>query len=253
MTKRKTRSLQRRRDRHHHHHHGAGVAEGPHGADLEALRPLGPAFLSYVLSFIYLGIYWNNHHHLLHAGRQVDGRILWANLHLLFWLSLFPFVTHWTGETGFAAQPVATYGVVLLLAGFAYCAARAGADRARRRGLRAGDRDRERLQGQPLGRDLPGRDPAGLCEPLGLVRSVRGRGRSLARPGSAHRAGPRGEGGEVECPAPRVASAGCVGRWRDGWVLGAEVAGSRHGARRERATGRDGTRGTEAPREQRKA
>ena len=92
----------------------------PHGADLAALRPLAPVFLSYVLSFIYLGIYWNNHHHLLHAARHVDGRILWANLHLLFWLSLFPFVTHWTGETGFAALPVAVYGGVLLLAAFAY-------------------------------------------------------------------------------------------------------------------------------------
>ena len=92
----------------------------PHGADLAALRPLAPALLSYVLSFIYLGIYWNNHHHLFHAARHVDGRILWANLHLLFWLSLFPFVTHWAGENGFAALPVAVYGVVLLMAGFAY-------------------------------------------------------------------------------------------------------------------------------------
>jgi uncharacterized membrane protein len=92
----------------------------PHGADLSALRPLGPVLLSYVLSFVYLGIYWNNHHHLLHAARHVDGRILWANLHLLFWLSLFPFVTHWTGENAFAALPVAVYGVVLLMAGLAY-------------------------------------------------------------------------------------------------------------------------------------
>ena len=92
----------------------------PHGAGLDALRPLAPVLSSYVLSFIYLGIYWNNHHHLLHAARHVDGRILWANLHLLFWLSLFPFVTHWMGETGFAALPVAAYGVVLLLAAFAY-------------------------------------------------------------------------------------------------------------------------------------
>jgi uncharacterized membrane protein len=92
----------------------------PHGADLADLRPLGPVLLSYVLSFVYLGIYWNNHHHLLHAVRHVDGRVLWANLHLLFWLSLLPFVTHWTGETGFAAVPVAAYGGVLLLAGVAY-------------------------------------------------------------------------------------------------------------------------------------
>lgn len=92
----------------------------PHGADLAALRPLVPVFLSYVVSFVYLGIYWNNHHHLLHAARHVDGRILWANLHLLFWLSLFPVVTHWTGENAFAPVPVAVYGVVLLMAGFAY-------------------------------------------------------------------------------------------------------------------------------------
>jgi uncharacterized membrane protein len=92
----------------------------PHGEDLPSLRPLAPIFLSYVLSFLYVGIYWNNHHHLLHAARHVDGRILWANLHLLFWLSLFPFVTHWTGETGFAPWPVAVYGVVLLMAGMAY-------------------------------------------------------------------------------------------------------------------------------------
>jgi uncharacterized membrane protein len=92
----------------------------PEGAHLADLRPLGPVLLSYVISFVYLGIYWNNHHHLLHAVRHVDGRVLWANLHLLFWLSLLPFVTHWTGETGFAAVPVAAYGGVLLLAGVAY-------------------------------------------------------------------------------------------------------------------------------------
>ena len=92
----------------------------PEGADLDSLRPLVPVFSSYVLSFVYLGIYWNNHHHLLHAARHVDGRILWANLHLLFWLSLLPAVTHWMGETHFAAWPVTIYGVVLLLAAIAY-------------------------------------------------------------------------------------------------------------------------------------
>jgi uncharacterized membrane protein len=92
----------------------------PHGADLAALRPLVPIFLSYVLSFIYVGIYWNNHHHLLQAIRQVNGPILWANLHLLFWLSLFPFATGWMGENHFAALPVALYGLVLLLAAIAY-------------------------------------------------------------------------------------------------------------------------------------
>ena len=92
----------------------------PHGAELGSLRPLAPVFLSYVLSFLYLGIYWNNHHHLLHAAREVNGRILWANMLLLFWLSLLPFVTHWTGETAFAAVPVAVYGGVLLLAALSY-------------------------------------------------------------------------------------------------------------------------------------
>ena len=92
----------------------------PEGAELSALRPLIPVFLSYVLSFIYLGIYWNNHHHLFQVVERVDGRILWANLNLLFWLSLISFVTAWMGENGFAAWPMALYGIVLLMAGFAY-------------------------------------------------------------------------------------------------------------------------------------
>ena len=92
----------------------------PHGTDLDALGPLVPVFLSYVISFVYVGIYWNNHHHMLHAVQQVNGRVLWANLHLLFWLSLIPFVTGWVNENHFAALPVAFYGVVLLMAGIAY-------------------------------------------------------------------------------------------------------------------------------------
>jgi uncharacterized membrane protein len=92
----------------------------PHTADLAALLPVAPIFLSYVLSFVFLGIYWNNHHHLLQAIEHVDGRVLWANLHLLFWLSLIPFVTGWMGENHFAAWPVALYGCVLLLAAVAY-------------------------------------------------------------------------------------------------------------------------------------
>jgi uncharacterized membrane protein len=92
----------------------------PHGSDLSALRPLLPVFLSYVLSFTFIGIYWNNHHHLMHAARHVNGRILWANLHLLFWLSLIPFVTGWMGENHFTALPVALYGALLLFAGCAY-------------------------------------------------------------------------------------------------------------------------------------
>src|SRR5215218_11255320 len=92
----------------------------PHGDDLAALRPLVPVFLTYILSFVYLGIYWNNHHHMLQATRHVNGKVLWANLHLLFWLSLVPFTTGWMGENHFAPTPAALYGVVLLMAAIAY-------------------------------------------------------------------------------------------------------------------------------------
>jgi uncharacterized membrane protein len=92
----------------------------PHDHSIAALQPLIPVFLSYVLSFIYVGIYWNNHHHMLHAAGKVSGSVLWANLHLLFWLSLMPFATGWMGENHFSALPAAIYGVVLLMAGVAY-------------------------------------------------------------------------------------------------------------------------------------
>jgi uncharacterized membrane protein len=92
----------------------------PHGTDWDAIRPLAPVFLTYVLSFIYLGIYWNNHHHMLHLVRRINGAALWANLHLLFWLSLIPFVTGWMGANHFAPLPTAAYGVVLLMSGIAY-------------------------------------------------------------------------------------------------------------------------------------
>jgi uncharacterized membrane protein len=113
----------------------------PHGVHLRALRPLVPVFLTYVLSFVYLGIYWNNHHHLLQRTESVSGGILWANLHLLFWLSLFPFATGWWGENHFATTPTAIYGVVLLFAGVAYyilqstIVARQGRDSALARAL----------------------------------------------------------------------------------------------------------------------
>jgi uncharacterized membrane protein len=113
----------------------------PHGVHLRALRPLVPVFLTYVLSFVYLGIYWNNHHHLLQRAESVSGGILWANLHLLFWLSLFPFATGWWGENHFATVPTAAYGVVLLCAGIAYyllqtaIVAREGRDSALARAL----------------------------------------------------------------------------------------------------------------------
>src|SRR5271163_2975690 len=92
----------------------------PHGADAAALRPVIPVFLSYVLSFVYVGIYWNNHHHMLHAAERVSGASLWANLHLLFWLSLIPFTTAWVDENHLLAAPVALYGFVLLMAAVAY-------------------------------------------------------------------------------------------------------------------------------------
>jgi len=94
--------------------------KGPEGVNLAALKPLTPHFFGYVLSFIYVGIYWNNHHHLFQAAEQVSGGILWANLHLLFWLSLFPFTTDWMGENALAPTPTAVYGFVLLMAAVAY-------------------------------------------------------------------------------------------------------------------------------------
>ena len=92
----------------------------PHGADWEALRPTIPVFLTYVLSFVYLGIYWNNHHHMLYVAEHINGKILWANMHLLFWLSLIPFATGWMGENHFAPLPTAVYGGALLAAAIAY-------------------------------------------------------------------------------------------------------------------------------------
>ena len=118
----------------------------PHGDGFEALRPLLPVFLCYVLSFVYVGIYWNNHHHMLHATSQVTGGVLWANLHFLFWLSLFPFATGWMGENHFAALPLALYGVVLLMAGIAYWLLQQAIIRAGGTTLRAA-----------VGRDLKGK------------------------------------------------------------------------------------------------
>jgi uncharacterized membrane protein len=94
--------------------------KAPRGVDLDALTPLVPAVLTYAVSFVFIGIYWNNHHHMLHAATHIDGRVLWANLHLLFWLSLVPFVTSWVGSSPAAPLPTALYGVVLLLAGVAW-------------------------------------------------------------------------------------------------------------------------------------
>ena len=92
----------------------------PHGDDLAALKPLFPVFLSYILSFIYIGIYWNNHHHLMHAAHKINGKVMWANNHLLFWLSLMPFTSGWMGENHFTALPTALFGFVLMMVGMAY-------------------------------------------------------------------------------------------------------------------------------------
>ncbi|MCU1385267.1 MAG: Integral rane protein [Acidobacteria bacterium] len=94
--------------------------KAPHGADWQAFRPLLPMFLTYALSYVFLGIYWNNHHHMMHASDRINGAVLWANLHLLFWLSLVPFVTGWMGENHFAPLPTAVYGGVLFMAGVAF-------------------------------------------------------------------------------------------------------------------------------------
>lgn len=120
----------------------------PHGTDLETLRPLIPPFMSYVLSFVYVAIYWNNHHHLLHATQRVNGAVLWANLHLLFWLSLLPFATGWMGENHFAALPSAIYGLVLLMAALSYYLLQ--------RCIMAGDGATSVLR-QALGRDWKGK------------------------------------------------------------------------------------------------
>jgi uncharacterized membrane protein len=137
----------------------------PHETTLDALRPLLPVLLSYVLSFVYLGIYWNNHHHMLHATRQVTGAILWANLHLLFWLSLVPFVTAWMGENHFASTPTALYGVVLLMAAIAYTI-------LQRQILRAEG------PGSVLARAI-GRDTKGKVSPLLYALAI---GSAFARP-----------------------------------------------------------------------
>ncbi len=120
----------------------------PHGADWPALAGLLPVFLSYVLSFVYVGIYWNNHHHLLHACRRVDGAVMWANLHLLFWLSLIPFATGWMGENHFAELPVAVYGFVMLMPALAYYALQASIVRAN---------GSDHTLARALGRDLKGK------------------------------------------------------------------------------------------------
>ena len=133
----------------------------PHGTDWSALRPLMPVFLSYVLSFVYLGIYWNNHHHMLHTAERINGRILWANLHLLFWLSLVPFTTGWMGENHAAPLPTAAYGLVLLLSGMGYLLLQ--------NAIIACDGPQSRLK-LAVGRDFKGKvSPLGYAVAIGLA------------------------------------------------------------------------------------
>jgi uncharacterized membrane protein len=163
----------------------------PHGADLAALAPRWPKFASYAVSFVFLGIYWNNHHHMLQATRHVDGRILWANMHLLFWLSLFPFATAWTGESHFAPVPVATYGVVQMLAAVAYfilsrlLVARHGADSALARAM--GSDRKGRISLAPL----RGGGRRGISGAVDLVRDLHRRDGHVARARQPDREGAR--------------------------------------------------------------
>jgi uncharacterized membrane protein len=137
----------------------------PHGSELRALQPVVPVFVTYVLSFIYLGIYWNNHHHLLKATHRINGTIMWANLHLLFWLSLFPFVTGWMGENQFRPIPSALYGTVLFMAAIAYYLLQ---------NLIVAEAGHDSKLGRAIGRDLKGK--------LSPVLYAIGIGASLLRP-----------------------------------------------------------------------
>ena len=159
----------------------------PHDADPAALAPLVPVFLSYVLSFVMIGIYWNNHHHMFHAVQRCSGATLWANLHLLFWLSLVPFVTGWMDENHFAPLTVAAYGTVLLCAAIAYTILTRVLLEAARPRLDARQGAGARLQGLDLARDLPRRDPARLLLSVRLVRDVCRGGGDLALPRPALR------------------------------------------------------------------
>ena len=169
----------------------------PHGEDLHALRETLPHFLAYVLSFIYVGIYWNNHHHMLHAITRVSGASMWANLHLLFWLSLVPFVTGWMGEYHRSAVPAAAYGTVLLMAAVAYTILQT---------TLTWQRDHNAALARAIKRDTKGKvsvllyrhgDPAGLRLDVGLDRPLRGGRADLAGARSSHRArarrAPRGD------------------------------------------------------------
>ena len=160
----------------------------PHGENLQALQPLIPVFLCYVLSFVYVGIYWNNHHHLLNACESVTGPILWANLHLLFWLSLFPFATAWMGENQFAAVPTALYGAVLLAAAIAFYVLQQAIIAGRRFDPAQGGG--KRLERQALAGPVPrGGRRGDVLDALDRAIPVRAGGADLAGAGPAHRTG----------------------------------------------------------------
>ena len=160
----------------------------PEGTTLEALRPLVPVFISYVLSFAVVGIYWNNHHHLFQAVRVVNGRVLWANLLLLFSLSLLPFGTAWMGEHEFASVPVAVYGVILLGAAMAYFVLVQALLRAQPDDAPLARRDRQRREGQAVAGAVRGGDPGRARRAAGGVRGLRVRGADLDRARHPHRA-----------------------------------------------------------------
>ncbi len=155
----------------------------PHGEDMSVLWPLLPVFLSYVLSFVFVGIYWNNHHHLMHAVTRVSGGVLWANLHLLFWLSLLPFVTGWMGENHFAKLPSALYGVVLLMAAVAYSILTHAIIREEGPELAACEGSRQGHQGQFVDGVVRGRNPARLPLSMGRASDLRADRAYMARAG----------------------------------------------------------------------
>src|SRR6059058_3126935 len=159
----------------------------PHGTDGNALRPLVPVFLTYVLSFVMVGIYWNNHHHMLHAAERINGKVMWANLHLLFWLSLTPFITGWMGENHFAPLPTALYGAVLLSSAIAYTILQTAV---------IGAQGPHSNLATAVGSDLKGKlsiavvrpgDPDGVRESVDLGRALRGGGAAVAGSGSEDR------------------------------------------------------------------
>jgi uncharacterized membrane protein len=159
----------------------------PHGTDLRALAADLPTFVTYVLSFVNTAIYWNNHHHMLHATKRIDGRIMWANMHLLFWLSLIPFTTGWAGENHFAPVPTAAYGFVLLMGRGSLLVAPDSDRRTQRDGFRTRPSDRAGLERQSLDRELcPFPSGGFFCADALRSRLHRGRG-VVAHPRPSHR------------------------------------------------------------------